>query len=297
MSEVTTQPAAETTAPVDNSNQEVVQGEAKPTIQAMREKFKLKVDGEEFEDEVDLNDKEELRKRFQLSHAAKKRMGEAKAAEQKALDIVRQFEQDPESMLSRLGPKGREIAEKYLLKQIQDDMLSPQEKEARMTKAKLEKYEAKEKEDQDFKQKSVMEKKEAEYAQGFQTTIIAALNKSGLPKTPEMVKRMAATMAKNLELGLELTPEDLVSEVKSDVSKILKSIIGDSDGDQLINMFGPDVAKKIRMSDLKKLQEKQGQVFQRGSSNQSGGASKQDSARPMTMEEWKESVNKRISEK
>ncbi len=270
---------------------------AKPLTQAQKEKFMLTVDGEDFEEEIDFNNKEDLKKRFQLAAAAKKRMGEAVTEKRKAFEIIKAFEQDPESMLARLGPKGREIAEKYLLKQIQDDMLSPEEKEARLTKAELEKYRAKEKEAEENKVKTVAQQKEAHYAQEFQKTIITALDKSGMPKSPALVKQMASIMAKNLQLGLELTPDDLAAEVRSENNKTLKAIIADATGDQLIEMFGPDIAKKIRQSDIRKLQEKQSQVFQRGPSSGSSSGSNRESRGPMTMDEWKEQVNRRVLEK
>lgn len=282
-----------TTENTDSSSQDLT----KSQVQALKEKFKLVVDGEEIEEEVDWNDKEGMKKRLQLAAAAKKRMTEAVEAKRKAFEIVKAFENDPESMLARMGPKGREIAEKYLVKQLQDEMLSPEEKELRDLKAYRESKEKEELTKKEQEQLGVQQKREMEYAQQFQTTIITALEKSGLPKTPELVKRMAATMQKNLEYGLELTPEDLVMEVKSDLTKIVKSIIGDSDGDSLIGLLGDDVAKKIRQSDIRKLQEKQSQLFQGGKKSATSSSQSQQESRPMTMDEWKESVNRRLQSK
>jgi hypothetical protein len=200
-------------------------------------------------------------------------------------------------MLARLGPKGREIAEKYLLAQIQDDMLSPEEKEYRATKKELDAFKKEKEEREQGLKKSAAEKMEMQYAQSFQTTIIEALNKSGLPKTPALVKQMASHMQKNLSLGLELTADDLAAEVREENNKTLRAIIGDMDGDQLIKAFGPDMAKKIRQSDIKQLQERQSQVFQRGSNSGSAGGSRQDSKGPRSMDDWKEEINRRVSEK
>jgi hypothetical protein len=277
--------------------QEVVQTETAPQqVVPNKKKFVLKVDGEDVEEEIDLNDEEGMKARLQLARAAKKRMSEAVAEKKKAFEIIKAFEADPESMLARLGPKGREIAEQYLLKQIQDDMLSPQEKEHRDLKKKLETYEQKEAREKQEREQSIQQKKEYEYAQSFQNTIIQALNKSGLPKSPELVKRMAAVMSKNLELGLELTPDDLVSEVKSDLINILKSVVGDADGDSLIQMFGKDVANKIRKSDLRVLQEKQSQLFQSGIRQEKSQKTAPPSKGFQTIEEFMAEAERRIRE-
>jgi len=265
---------------------------AKELTTAQKEKFKLLVDGEEIEEEVDFSDKEGLKKRLQLAHAAKKRMSEAQDAKKKAFQIVKEFEENPESMLARLGPKGREIAEKFLLSQIQDEMLSPEEKEFRDLKKYKEMTEAEKDKVKEALEREAATKIESDYAKRYQDTIIEAMEKSGLPKTPELVKRMAGIMKKNLEYGLDLSPDDLIAEVKSDITNLVKSVFGDADGDQLINIFGKDIANKIRKADLKKLQEKQSQLFQKPKAQ--GSSSGKNEARPKSIEEWKQEVEDRL---
>lgn len=300
MSEVETSAAPAEIAPntevvtqEETPNIEGVSSEQKQAIATLKEKFKLTVDGEEFEEEVDWNDKADITRRLQLAKAAQKRMSEAKDAKTKAFDIVKAFESDPASILKRLGPKGRDAAEKFLLEQIQDDMLTPEEKEYRMTKAELAKYKAKDAETAEAAEKSAKSAQENKYAQEFQTTIIEALTKSGLPKSPELVKRMAGVLSKNLELGLDLTADDLVVEVKRDILELVKSVTKDADGDQLEAIFGKDVANKIRKNDLKKLQDKQDQVFQRPESRPAP-TRQTKSDRPMSIDQWKETINERI---
>ena len=97
--------------------------------QALKKKLKLKVDGEEIEDEIDFNDEEGLKRKLQLSYAAKKRMEEAKAAKAKAFEIIKAFEEDPANVFKKLGPKGREAAERFLLEQLQEEAMDPKDKE------------------------------------------------------------------------------------------------------------------------------------------------------------------------
>jgi hypothetical protein len=295
MSEVTTTApvadvsSAATTEGAVESKSEAVEVKTPPASQ--KEKFKFKIDGEEIEEEYDLSDKERLRTDLQLSKAAKKRMAEAQADKRKAFEIIQKFEADPKSMLQRLGPKGRAIAEEYLLSQIQDEMLTPEQKELRDLKKQNETYKEKEEREKKEAEEKVLLQRETEYAQKFQDTIIQALSKSSLPKTPEMVKRMAGMMKKNLEFGLELTPDELAAEVKSDLTSIFKSVVADADGDQLIALFGADVANKIRKSDLKRLTERQSTGFQPGKPE--GGAPVVNERRPMTMEEFMAQADQR----
>jgi len=277
----------------EQSSQGSIEETGKAITTAQKEKFKLLVDGQEVEEEIDFNDKEGLRKRFQLAHAAKKRMEEANEQKRKAFNILKEFESNPESMLKRMGPKGRELAEKFLLSQIQEEMLSPEEKEFRDLKKYKESTEAEKQTAQEKIRQEAEAKREYEIAQNFQATIIEALAKSGLPKSPDLVKRFAGVMKKNLEFGLELTSDQLAQEVKSEMTALLKSIIGSAEGDQLISMFGDDVAKKIRRHDIKALQEKQSIVFQpKPQQSKSSDGPKQKSYE--TIDEWKERISRNL---
>lgn len=258
------------------------------------EKYKYTVDGEEVEEEIDLEDREAIMKRLRLSRAAEKRMTEAKQAKAKAFDIVKQFEQDPQSVLERLGPKGKEIAEQFLLKHIKEDMLSPEEKQARQDKLELEALKKEKLEAEEARKTQAQKEKEYKIAQDFQATIIDALNRCKLPKSPALVKEAARLMSKNLELGLKLDASDLAQLIRENRSGDLKSIIADMDGDQLIEFFGEELANKVRKSDIQKLKAKQSELFGVPQKSQSSSQSQTKESRPMTIDEWKEQVNKRV---
>ncbi len=269
--------------------------EQKAAVAAIKKKFKYKVDGEDVEEEIDLSNDEELTKRFRLSRAAEKRMAEAKSEKSKAFDIVKKFEDDPESILSRLGPRGREVAEKFLLKQIQEEMLSPEEKAQRTRDEKASKWDAAEEKRTKDEQTSAEEKQSNAIAQDYQNTIIGALKKLNLPATPTLFKNMAAMMQKSLKLGLELDASDLAEKIRADRDGEVKAITKDMDGDQLIAFFGDDIANKIRRSDLRKLQEKQSAVFgERPSPSRGNDEPAPKGTRPMSIDEWKASVDARL---
>lgn len=287
---------ASTSAEVSTQNVETPQAastEAKPLTQAQKEKFQYVIDGEQVEEEVDFSDKEALKKRFQLGHAAQKRMAEAKAAKAKAYEIVKAFEDDPANILERLGPKGMEAAEKFLMKKIQEQMKSPEEREYEMTKAELAKYKEQEKLAKEAEEKQKISAQEAKYAQEFQATIISALDKSQLPKTPDLVKRMAFIMSKNLELGLDLSPDELAQEVRKDQQELIKSLSKDASVEQLLEMLGPDIANKIRKYDLEKLKLKRNPVLSPDKPEVFENTEKR-SKKPVSMEEWKAQIEERL---
>jgi hypothetical protein len=285
-----TSPATtETTTATETKAAATPEQKVEQTQQAQLKKFKLKVDGEEFEEEIDLANEGELTKRLQLAKAAEKRIGQAKSEKAKAMEILKAFE---DGTLLKKHPKARELAEQLLVEQLQNEMLSPEQRELMELKKYKEDREKSELERQKALEMAEAQQKESAIAQQFQKTIIDALDKSGLPKTPDMAKRMAYIMKKNLDLGLSLTPEDLAAEVKSELNGLLKALIGGAEGEQLISLFGDDVAKKIRAYDVKKLKD----GMKNNASTKKEDAVKQpkrEDGKPLTIEEWKEQIRAR----
>ena len=285
----TTTPAAPEAAATETKAAPTTEQKAVESQQAQLKKFKLKVDGEEFEEEIDLANEGELTKRLQLAKAAEKRIAQAKSEKQKAMEILKAFE---EGTLLKKHPKARELAEQLLVEQLESEMLTPEQRELKELKAYKEQKERAELERQKALEQAEAQQQEAKIAQSFQKTIIEAMDKSGLPKTPDMAKRMAYIMKKNLDLGLNLTPEDLAAEVKSELTGILKALTGSAEGEQLISLFGEDIAKKIRAYDVKKLKE--GMLNKSNvKEDKPSKAPRREDGKPMTIEEWKEQVRAR----
>ena len=277
--------------------QQQAEPQAKPTQEQIKQiekniqKFKLKVDGEEIEADLDLNDREAIIKELQMSRVAKKRMAEAQESKRKVYEIAQLLE-NPTELLKR-HPKGYETAEQLLLEKLQNEMMSPEEKKLRDYEQKIKKYEEQErllKKQQEHEQQKALEHKHAEH---YQKVIIEALDKSGLPKTPEMAKRAAYLLQKNLELGLDLDANDLVGELKADVVQMIKSLTNNAEIGQLLELLGQDIPKKIRKHDIENLKKKQPGYKDTKPIYQGSG----DTHKPkkqMSFDEWQKLTEERV---
>lgn len=264
------------------------------TTQSMLKKFKLKVDGEEIEEEFDLSNEEALIKELQLARAAKKRMAEAQETKRKAYELMQSIDQDPANMLKRLGPKGFEIAERLLLEKMQDDMLSPEEKQFREMKRRLESYEAQEKEMVAKQEAAKLEAMEKEQAAHYQQVIIDALEKSNLPKTAESAKRLAFLLHKNLQLGIELDAVDLAKEVKNEYTTNIQQLLKNATPEQLVELLDKDAVKKLRQYDTNQFKARQ-KFSGTKTAAQGHALPPQTKARGyQTLEEWQEELNQRL---
>jgi hypothetical protein len=294
-------------APVENQEQDAidqvtdVKTENEPqklqkvdeSAKAMIKRLKLKVDGEEFEEDYDLGNEEQLKRDLQLARAAKKRMAEAQGLKKEAYQIIEQYKNDPAGLIKALGPKGYDIAEQILVEKLQSEMMTPEQRKMAEYEQRLSAYEKAEKDKKEREEQEQMQALEMKQAEHYQKVIIDALNKTGLPKEPQLAKRAAFLLKKNLELGLDLSPEELAQELKNEVVNTLKSIAGSSEASQLLELLGPDLAKKIRKHDLEQLKSKKMQGTK--SLTQSGQPSFQKPKKGyMTQEEWQAELDKRL---
>ena len=246
MSEDNTSPVAET--PVV----ETPAVETKPEVPTKR-KFTYKSDGADHEEE--LSD-EEVASKLSLARAANKRMSEAATSRKQVDAFVQALKDDPMSVLENeqiMGSKKfRDIAEKFLLKQIEEESLTPAERAQAERERKLTEYERREQEQKQVESAAEAKRLEEHYTAEYEKTIIESLTSSNLPKTPYTVARMAKLMQTNLKNGYDLTSAQLASMVREDYNKEIKGVVNGMSAEQMIAMFGQDVADNIRKHDLEK---------------------------------------------
>ena len=296
MSEDGTAPAESTEsieAPVEETT-EVKQPQTPE--QNLKRKFMLKVDGQEFEEEYDLSNEEQIKKDLQLARAAKKRMSEANLSKKEFFELTQKIQKNPLAMIESMGDEGLELIEKMLWeKKIRQQTMSPEQIKQETMEQRLAKYEAQEKAQKEKEEDDTNAAIEAKEAQHYQKVIIDALDKSGLPKTPEMAKRAAFLLHKNLELGLDLDATELVAEMRKEVLDLVKSLVGSSEGEALLNLLGPETAKKIRKHDIATLKAKQiGGQNPTKPLYQSANTAAKKSRGYITQEEWQEEINQRM---
>lgn len=252
---------------VDANNQ--TNQEAQPITPKLSKKLKLKIEGQEYEEnlpfEFDENNKEHveyLRRNLQMSKVASKRMNEAALTRKQAEQFFLALQQDPMRVLNDPKIMGEEkfraIAEQYLAKKLQEQMMSPEERKKIEMEERLRSYEEQEKKTKEALEAKQIQQLEEHYADQYQKTIMSALQSSSLPKNPFTVKRMAELMQKNIQHGLELEPQHLAQLVREDYQRELAQLIGGADADQIISMFGEDVSNKIRKYDLAKFKSQSG---------------------------------------
>lgn len=270
--------------------------ESKEEQKSLIKKLKLKVDGEEFEEEFDLGNEQALIKELQLARAAKKRMAEAQEAKRKAYEVMQAVDGDLTGFLKK-HPKGKEVAEQLLLEELQEQMLTPEQRQIKQMERELATYKEMEKKIKDQEEQAQLAALEKQQAEIIQKTIIDALSMTNLPKTTESAKRVAFLMHKNLELGIELDAHDLAQEVKKEYQENFRTLTKEATAEQLLEILDPESLKKLRDYENSKYKARQKLVGTKTPS-QSHALPPQSKERGyQTLEEWQEELNAKMRKK
>ncbi len=224
--------------------------------QALKKKLKIKVDGQEFDEEVDFSDDEGLKRHLQKSKAFDKRLKEFSGYKTQVEAAFEMLQNDPEAFLEQMGLNVDDLAEKRLSRKIEEMKKSPEQLEAEKMRKELEDYKKKEKESSERASKAELERMKNEQATQIENDITSALedSKSILPKrNPAVMQRVAQTMLLAMQKGYyNVSAKDVIPLVEKQYREEVASLLGSS-SDEVLEMF----ATKERLNNYRKSQVQQ----------------------------------------
>jgi hypothetical protein len=209
--------------------------------------YKVKVDG----NEVEVDEKELLRG-YAHNTAAEKKMQDAANARKEAETVLRMFKENPKEAFKALGKDAREFAESIINDELNEAMLTDEQKQMRDYKRELEKYQSNEKLAREEYEKEQHDLSMAKYTEQLQSEIVTTLGSAGLPNTERTVGRIAHYMQAAIAAGYEnVTPTDVIEYVKNDYIADFKSFMGSMTEDQIEMFLGTDVMRKVAKASTK----------------------------------------------
>lgn len=280
------------TPPKPGENQKP--GEGTPPATAANRR-RVKVEGEERE--IDEKDIDAL---IQKGLSADKRFKEASKYRKDAEMIAELMRTNPMAVLERaskmFGHDARKIVEEWLWKNyIQLESLSPEEKERELERRELEKHRNDAKEREQAEKDRKFEEARQAYHGHYEREIIGALQEGGLPRTPRTVERIAHYLIEARKMGAKIGPKDVVPLVREDYEKEIRELFGPMNGDVLAGLLGDDTLKKLRDHELAKVK---GTVWKPLASPKEGEPTDPPTPggkkKPMTLDEWREDLDRRV---
>ena len=231
---------------------------AEKEVEKRLKKLKLKVDGKEIEEELDLDDEERLVKELQMAKMGQKRAQEKAQLEKEVNAFLQALKNDPMAILAQqLGLDPAEVIDKYINNEMEKAKKSPEQLEKERMEAELKALkEEREREKEELKQKELTRLQEQAYIQ-YDTQMEQTLAKSDLPKTPYVVKKMADYMIVALDAGKNVSPDDVVDIVREELHSDLQQMFSSLPEEKIEELLGEQVLNKLRKRRVAKAQAAQ----------------------------------------
>ncbi len=237
-----------------------------PTPAEVR-KMKLKLDGQD----VEMSENEVIAL-AQQGKVSGKRFQEAADMRRQAEQIMKLAAENPKEFLTKQGKNARQWAEELLIEELKREAMTPEQKRAAENETKLKQYELEKKQAKEAADKADIDRKTEEHMKNFDNIFVEALGKSGLPKTPYTIMRMAQLVQSKNKLKLDVSADQLAKLVKEDYIAEQKTLFGALDGDQMIEFLGPELVKKLSKAQIAKIKAKGNPTAQAGSATAARGA-------------------------
>lgn len=223
-------------------------------------KLKLKVDGQELEEELpfEIDDNPEaveyMTRQLQMSKAAQKRMGEHAQLQKEVKYFLEELRKNPRKILSdpTIGIDVKQLAAQIIEEEIANSQKSPEQLEKERLESELKALqEEREQEREELRQKEFERLQEIEYER-YDNLMSKALETSDLPKSPYVVKKMADYMLLGLNEGIDVSPEDVLPLVREEIQNDLREMFAIMPDEVIEKIVGKDVFSRVRKKNVAK---------------------------------------------
>ena len=211
-------------------------------------RFEVVVDGQP----VSLT-RDELIKGFQLSASSHERYRAAADLKKTADTRLDSMMKDPiDAFLKAGGDEAalRDLTETYLYGKIQQDKMTPEERELAELKQYKEQAEVRQREAAEAKQQESQAAQTAKYEQEYVASFNQAFETAGVASTEQAMSRVAQIQLSALEAGYEIPIDMVINQYKDEQSAQISQYLSSLDSDSITAVIGKDRMKEIRKKEL-----------------------------------------------
>lgn len=215
-----------------------------------KKKYKLKVDDQEIEEELDLSNEKDIINRLQLAKVSQKRMQEAAELKKQVADLAKVLNESPEEVLKALGKDPHDWAVQLLQKKMEDEMMDPKERELQQTKKELEELRNKAKKEEEERITRERARMQAEYEKKYEEDFTKALDSGMLAKTPLTISKLAQFLTLAIDNNYDVTAQDLIPLVKKELEAETRALIAASPDEYVEALLGKERFNSIRKKQI-----------------------------------------------
>lgn len=226
----------------------------------------------------------EHERRKEHHRAASQKFDEAAALRKQVSGALEMIQRDPEEALRRFGIDPEQFATKTLTKRMQQEQMTPEQREQMTRQAQLADREAQIAE----RERAIEQRHQAEvvgqWEQRFQVSFANAAKQVGLPQSARVLARMADIADSYLANDRDdVTFTEIAEQVRDELAEENGHFLKELDGKSLLSVLPPDVVKALRQELAAQVRPVQQPVPQqqteRASPRQKGGFISMEQAR------------------
>lgn len=250
----------------------------------MLKSLKIKFNGKEIEESLpfEIPDDEQsieyMKKQLQMSKLAQSKSQELSQLQKDAVDFIEQLRKNPRKVLSdpNIGVDLKKIAIELIEEEVENAKKSPEQLEKEKLQKELEELKEARKKESEEQQKREFERIQQQEYERYDMLMSQALDKSDLPKSPYVIKKMADYMLLGLKNGIDVTPDDVLPMVRDEIREDLQQMFQVMPEDVIEQFIGKETFNKVRKKNLQKA--KQAQQITKAKQIQDVGVTKQQNS-------------------
>jgi hypothetical protein len=206
------------------------------------EMFKVIVDGKE----MDIS-REELLNGYQRAKASDSKFREAQSLTTQAEQLLQMLQENPRYVLQTMGVDLDGLTNEYLSEVIQEELMSPEQKELRDYKNKLSKYEEAQRRQEEEQYLIQQEAAAEQYTNQIVSELTTAMEGSGLNKRQsqkimqDSAKYKMALLEQGKDIPIGVIAKKLIADYKHSQSEMLTQ----ADVNYLVQVLGKDKVNQL----------------------------------------------------
>ena len=217
---------------------------------------------------------------------------EAAKIRQQNNDFLKALRENPRSVLEHPGLKMdlKKLAHEILYEDVENEMMSPEEKEYRQTKRELDDYKNRERETKAEAEERLAQERDQQYQTSVDRDVRSSISAQRLPLTEFTYDSTIKYMQRAMQAGYrDVTPADVMPYVKRDYQRSQEQMFS-LEPDQLIDMIGEKNLERLQAAYIQKIKGKKVEAAPRAPEPSRPA----EPARPMSLEEWREDARRRM---
>ncbi len=207
---------------------------------------------------------EQVKRQKDLERGAYTKMQEAAQIKKEAAEFAQYLKSNPMEALQMFGVDVREMSRGLLQKELERELMKPEERETLDLREQLAKERAererlvKEREEElENKNRSAFDQQVSNYEATLVTEFSKAVESVGLPPEPDYIKWMADVVEAHLQEQKPVNIEEIARGIKQKLINNTKSIFAKFKDDEMIDFLGEDNTNRVRKMLLNQVRQPQ----------------------------------------